>query len=475
MSGGTASGSCACTSARDPATKKPTQLSKTFHGSAKAADRALRDLVEKFSDASPDGIRATFDQLLDRFLEQCERLDLSPTTLRNYRSQIDHTIRPALGNIALTRLTARHLDALYADLKASGRSAKTIRNVHAIISAALHQAVRWEWIGGNVADRARPPRVLKARVSAPSVADVRAVIEASERRDPRLAPLLMLACLTGMRRGELCALRWRDVDFERAEIDISRSLVVSTGGLLEKSTKSDRSRKVALDEVGLTVMKRHLVSARRTASGAGCVLASDAFVFSPYRDGSRPFRPDNVTGFFIRVRNGLGLRSLRLHDLRHFTATQLIAAGVDARTVAGRLGHSDPSLTLRIYSHAIEERDRAAASVMGRLLVQQADRPERGLQSAPTVDGDFERRAHLAHPFVAHTSEPLREHADGDALDEVKVGDRTSWDRVLAGFEEDLTLEPADRGRAGRHQCTSEPGDRDVPGKDDHGSATDEW
>jgi len=71
---------------RDPATKKPTQLSKTFHGSAKAADRALRDLVERFSDASPDGIRATFDQLLDRFLEECERLDLSPTTLRNYRS-----------------------------------------------------------------------------------------------------------------------------------------------------------------------------------------------------------------------------------------------------------------------------------------------------------------------------------------------------------------------------------------------------
>ncbi len=97
-------------------------------------------------------------------------------------------------------------------------------------------------------------------------------------------------------------------------------------------------------------------------------LPDDAFVFSPYVDGSKPFRPDNVTGFFIRVRDGLGLPEVRLHDLRHFTATQLIGANVDIRTVAGRLGHSDPSVTLRVYSHVIEERDRAAAEIMGQVL-----------------------------------------------------------------------------------------------------------
>ena len=92
------------------------------------------------------------------------------------------------------------------------------------------------------------------------------------------------------------------------------------------------------------------------------------FVFSPELDGSKPFRPDNVTSFFIRVRDSLGLDGVRLHDLRHFTATQLIGAGVDVRTVAGRLGHSDASVTLRVYSHVIEERDRAAAVIMGRVL-----------------------------------------------------------------------------------------------------------
>lgn len=97
-------------------------------------------------------------------------------------------------------------------------------------------------------------------------------------------------------------------------------------------------------------------------------LPDDAFIFSPYLDGRSAFRPDNVTNFFTRVRNSVGLGHVRLHDLRHFTATQLIGAGVDVRTVASRLGHSDPSLTLRVYSHAIEERDRAAATIIGAVL-----------------------------------------------------------------------------------------------------------
>ena len=142
-------------------------------------------------------------------------------------------------------------------MKDEGRSPKTIRNHHAIISSALHQAVRWGWVRENVAEKAKPPRVSQRRVTAPSVEAVRTVIEAAEERDPRLAPLLMLAALTGMRRGELCALRWTDVDLERGELDVSRSVVVVPGGLAEKTTKTDRSRTVALDDVGVALLTRH--------------------------------------------------------------------------------------------------------------------------------------------------------------------------------------------------------------------------
>jgi integrase len=131
---------------------------------------------------------------------------------------------------------------------------------------------------------------------------------------------------------------------------------------------------VALDPVALALLEQHRSRVRQWISEAYGELSADAFVFSPYVEATKPFRPDNVTSFFIRVRNEVGAPTVRLHDLRHFTATQLIGAGVDIRTVAGRLGHSDPSVTLRVYSHALEERDRAAASIMGGLLAAPTER-----------------------------------------------------------------------------------------------------
>jgi integrase len=361
---------------RDPTTGQVKHLSRTVHGTGRDADQVLRDLIATYGGGSADGVGATFGQLLDLWLLECERLDRSPVTIRNYQSQVDSSIRPTLGKVKLTKLSARHLDELYGAMKDSGASPKTIRNRHAIISAALHQGVRWGWMRENVAERARPPRVSQRRVQAPSVEAVRAVVTAAEDRDPRLAPLLMLGALTGMRRGELCALRWSDVDLDHGELDVSRSVVVAVGGLAEKTTKTDRFRRVALDEVGVLLLRQHWANVTTWAKEFGATVPTDAYVFSPYIDGCKPFRPDNVTSFFIRVRDSLGLKEVRLHDLRHFTATQLIGAGVDVRTVAGRLGHSDPSLTLRVYSHLIEERDRAAASIMGRVLGPSASTPE---------------------------------------------------------------------------------------------------
>src|ERR1700733_10664685 len=352
----------------DPISGKRKQLSRTFRGAARAADQALRDLVDQQAPSRSDGVGATFGQLLDQWLEECQRLELWPTPLLNYRAQVEHTIRPALGKVQLNRLTAKNLDALYGAMKEDGKSAKTIRNHHAVISAALHQGVRWGWVRANVAEMAKPPRVAHKRVTAPSVEIVRGVIEAAERRDPRLAPLLMLAALTGMRRGELCALRWTDVDLNIGTIHVTRSVVVVPNGLAEKTTKTDRGRSVALDPVGVTLLSEHRALTAQWLGEAGKKLSPSSFVFSPYVEGTTPFRPDNVTSFFIRVRNEVGARQVRLHDLRHFTATQLIGAGVDVRTVAGRLGHTDPSVTLRVYSLALEERDRAAASVIASLL-----------------------------------------------------------------------------------------------------------
>ena len=160
--------------------------------------------------------------------------------------------------------------------------------------------------------------------------------------------------------------------------------MVVPNGLAEKTTKTNRGRSVALDPVGVALLSQHRSRTSQWIREAGKELASDAFVFSPDVEATTPFRPDNVTSFFIRVRDEAGAPGVRLHDLRHFTATQLIGAGVDVRTVAGRLGHSDPSVTLRVYSHALEERDRAAAAVMGGILDPGA---RRAMEIAADPDG----------------------------------------------------------------------------------------
>ncbi len=121
-------------------------------------------------------------------------------------------------------------------------------------------------------------------------------------------------------------------------------------------------------KAGIEFEPSHLEVTTWLAQASGGELPPDAFAFSPLVESTVPFRPDNVTSLFIRVRGAVGAPDVRLHDLRHFTATQLIGAGVDVRTVADFLGHSDPSLTPRVYSHAIEERNRAAAAIMGQVL-----------------------------------------------------------------------------------------------------------
>jgi integrase len=126
-------------------------------------------------------------------------------------------------------------------MKDDGKSAKTIRNHHAVISAALQQGMRWGWVRSNVAEMAKPPRVAHKRVSVPRLDVVRDVIDATERRGPLLAPMLMLAALIRMRRGELCALRWSDVDLATGTVHVTRSVVVVVNGLAEKTTKTDRA------------------------------------------------------------------------------------------------------------------------------------------------------------------------------------------------------------------------------------------
>lgn len=349
---------------------KTRHINRTIRGNKRDAQRALAQLVSGVSDGQVvAGQPMTLAQLVERWLEDIAP-QRTPRTVHEYRRLARHDILPALGTKRLDKLTARDIDAFYRSLLERGLSPASVRRNHALLHASLGRAVKWGLIGTNPADRASPPAARQAQVNAPAVDDVIRLIEAATAKgDAVLATAMALAAVTGMRRGELCALRWSDVDLEQGTVRVSRSLTTRGGQRWEGDTKTHQHRDVALDPATVALLAERRVGQEKYAGEVGVELVPDAYVLSSYADGSEPYLPDSLGRTYWRLAHEVGVHT-RFHDLRHFTATQAIAAGIDVRTVAGRLGHADPAITLRVYSHVVAERDRAAAELLGGLVLR---------------------------------------------------------------------------------------------------------
>ena len=345
-------------------------VNRTVLGTKRDAQRALAKLIADVSGGQVvAGQPMTLVQLVERWLEDIAP-QRTPRTVHEYRRLARHDVLPALGAKRLDKLTARDIDGYYRSLLERGLSPASVRRNHALLHASLGRAVKWGLIGTNPADRASPPATRQAQVDAPAVDEVVRLIEAATTGgDAVLATAMALAAVTGMRRGELCALRWSDIDLELATIRVSRSLTTRAGQRWEGDTKTHQHRDVALDPSTVALLAERRAGQEKYASEIGTELSADAYVLSTHADGSQPCLPDSLGRTYWRLANGLGIKT-RFHDLRHFTATQALAAGIDVRTVAGRLGHADPAITLRVYSHVVAERDRAAAELLGALVLR---------------------------------------------------------------------------------------------------------
>ncbi len=349
-------------------------LTRTIHGSKRRAEVILAQMIVEAGGGSHDVTTGTVRDLATRWLAVA-RPSLSPTTLVGYERLLDKVILPRLGSVKVRALRPGAIDTFYSDLlgrggKDGGRlSAQSVQHVHALLRHVLNQGVKWGWLPSNPALRSSPPKVRKKEIVTPDPDAVLLLIGEAERRDPDFAVFLRLAAVTGARRGELCALRWSDVDLVAESITIARAIVGERNDkLVEKDTKSHASRRIAIDAQTVDVLARHRDRCEERASAAETTLPDRAFVFSPAVDGSRPWRPGGVSLAFIRLRKGAAVGDLPLHSLRHFAATRMLAAGVPVRTVAGRLGHADAATTLNVYGHWIEASDQAAATVLGDLL-----------------------------------------------------------------------------------------------------------
>ncbi|MGO1049210.1 tyrosine-type recombinase/integrase [Crossiella sp. CA198] len=320
-----------------------------------------------------------------------------------YRSYHRNHISPFVGKQMAGSVDAEVLDSLYAELlrcrvHCDGRKrtdhrttrkhecdhrcgphqckplgATAVRHIHFLLSGAYKRANRWKWVSHNPCTQAEPPPAPPPNPKPPTAENAAKILNEAWRVDPDWGTFIWLAMTTGARRGELCGLRWWHIDLDNAVIILEKAM----RGRREKDTKTHQHRRIALDAETVLVLREYLARCQARAAALGIELRVDAFAFSLVPDHGVALLPSSVTQRFERLAERLDIDTT-LNKLRHYSATELIAAGVDIRTVSGRLGHAGGgTTTLKNYSAFVALADqRAADSLAPRMPSRPAFEPD---------------------------------------------------------------------------------------------------
>jgi integrase len=359
------------------------------------AERVRTRLLNQVDERRNPKTRATLNQLLDRYMEV---LDVEPTTRARYELDVRLRLRPALGVLPLSRIEPDLVERLYAQLRTckdrcGGKgghirhrttkphecgekcravdchplSSSSIRSVHWVLNSAMDCAVRWRWISQNPLDVVQPPPPPKPDPRPPSPKEAARILNEAWK-DPEWGALVWTAMTTGARRGELCALRRENLDLTTQVITVRTGLKLIDKQWVRLDTKTHQQRRIAVDDDTAAVLREHLARIDAVADQLDIEIGPEGYLFTLSPDASEPMKPDTVTQRYDRMAKRLGITTT-FHKLRHYSATELIAAGVDVRTVAGRLGHGGGgTTTLKVYAAWVSEADQRAAGALASRL-----------------------------------------------------------------------------------------------------------
>lgn len=357
----------------DPTTGKRRYKAYKAGKTKKEAEALLAKLIaeiEQGTYVAPS--KATLAEWLRRWLDMAKP-QLAVRTWERYRELCEHHIIPALGATRLHKLAPLHLQTFLNRLLESGRkdgkgglSPQTVHHIHRLLHRAFEVAVKLQVLARNPCDAVEPPKVPRREMKALDEAGARALLEAAA--GTRLYPIVYLALATGLRRSELCGLRWQDVDLENCVLYVRRTLhPTKSQGLVEKAPKTHRSaRSVPFPADVAQVLREWRKQQLEERLRLGAAYRVTDYVFTEEEGG--PVHPDRLTQRFEALVQKAGLPRIRLHDLRHSTATLLIRAGETLKTVQEVLGHSSIRTTGDIYAHVLPDHLRAAAEKLGALL-----------------------------------------------------------------------------------------------------------
>jgi integrase len=311
--------------------------------------------------------KTTLSQFLDRW-ESWAATQVSAKTLERYKELAALHVRPHLGAAPLQKLKTINFAELYGKLQraktqgGAGLAPRTVGHVHRLLHRVFGHAMKWGMVANNPVAAAEPPRVQRAEIEILTPDQIRTVLRALQGR--RLYRIAVVGLSTGLRRGEMVALRWGDIDLDSGKITVERSLEQTNAGLATKAPKTKAGRRVVSIPPSVAAeLRKHWRERQelRLALGFGKAAADDLVFARP--DGSA-WPPDSLTADWARTIRVLKLPKVTLHALRHTHVSQLIASGLDVVTVSRRIGHGNPTVTLTVYAHLFGNTDERAAAVV---------------------------------------------------------------------------------------------------------------
>lgn len=348
---------------KNPQTDRYDTYYETCHAENKSeARRRLREILTKLDKGTfiKPG-KETLSDFFKRWLDEYAQVNLAPRTVECYADIIRLHLTPEIGNIPLVQVKPEHLQKYYAKKMSTGLSARTVRYHHTVLHNVLKHAVKWGLLTTNPADSTDPPKPKRTEMKIMNESEVNKFLEAA-KQTPYYS-LFYTAIFTGLRRSELLALKWADIDLLSMQLSVTRALhQLKDRTIVVREPKTAKSRRlIALSPSTCTLLREHKTKqeAQRTALELLEITDSD-YVFSQWN--GKPLLPATISHAWMKLARRTGLKGIRLHDSRHTHASLMLKQGVHPKIVQERLGHSSIQVTLDIYSHVSPGLQQAAAN-----------------------------------------------------------------------------------------------------------------
>jgi integrase len=357
----------------DPMTGERKRHTKTFRGTKREAEIELARLVTAAQKgALVNSSRITVSDFLDQWERDWATPNASPKTVERWSELLRLHVKAHVGHFPVQKLTEATLTELYARLLrakpgGTGLSARTVKHVHSVLHDALKQAVKWRLVAFNVASGVTLPKTEDKEMNILDERQITATLQYLRTCNSPVRrafyPVVSLAVTTGLRRGEIAGLRWKDIDLASGTLSVAQTVEQTKKSLRAKPPKSKAGRRtLTLAPFVIADLRAHRKTQQETRLALGLGKSADESTVFAAGDG-RLIAPSYLTGVWRDVAETLGLKA-RLHDLRHTHASHLIASGMDIIKIQRRLGHSKPSTTLNYYGHLWGSGDEQAARTM---------------------------------------------------------------------------------------------------------------